>query len=64
MDLARNYVCVKVDSSDDEAVASVLGVRGLPTLQIRDSSGKKLYEHVGYLTAEELQKPLEEHRPK
>jgi thioredoxin-related protein len=52
--LAGRYVWVKVDATQNQEMAALAGVRGVPTLLHLDAQGRMLSSRSGYLTADQL----------
>ncbi|MCG2710935.1 MAG: DUF255 domain-containing protein [Candidatus Omnitrophica bacterium] len=58
-ELAKKFICVKIDTSKQPDVAKNYKIRGLPTTVFLTSEGKVMDTIAGYLPPEEFLKHME-----
>lgn len=57
--LAKSFVCVKIDTDKNQAVASKYGVQGLPTIVFMKGDGSVITKVVGYQGASDFAKSMQ-----
>jgi len=60
---AAKVVPVRLNVDANQDVASQYGITGIPTVVFLDASGKELGRHVGFASAEEILKVMNEYSP-
>jgi len=58
-ELAKSFVCVKLDGDKNRELTSKYGVRGFPTITFLNSEGKEINKNVGYATVSALSAIME-----
>ncbi|GHT21513.1 hypothetical protein FACS189419_02530 [Planctomycetales bacterium] len=52
--LAKHFVCIKVDGVLETSVCKTLGIKGFPTIVLTNSSGNEIQRLTGKPSAEQL----------